>query len=184
MASQQIVLILLNYPLTLPYPTVYSLSSRVAGLENTLLLLVVLVVCLLLWKSMRGYTGTTGAQTCTAAACCPQCTHSKETHVSNTLDSDKTLESAVIAPSELKTCFKLLLEIAPEWQNVGVLLGVEYPRLAQIKSDNSTSTDCLREMLWVWLNQVDPSPTWKTLVDAVGYRSPQLANKIRCTVLR
>ena len=181
LASQQVVLILLNHPLTLSYP---SLTSRVAGLENTLLLLVVihlLIVCLLLWKSMRGYAGTTGAQTCTAAACCPKCTHSKETHVSNTLDSDKTLESAVIAPSELKTCFKLLLEIASEWQNVGVLLGVEYPQLAQIKSDNSTSTDCLREMLSVWLNQVDPSPTWKTLVDAVGYRSPQLANKIRCT---
>ena len=154
-------------------------------MTDLILLVLIVLVCLQLWKSvhMQGYAGTTGAATCTAA-CCPKCTYNKEINIPDTLNSDKILESAVIARSELKTCFKLLLEIVSEWQNVGVLLGVEYPRLAKIKSDNNTSTDCLREILWVWLNQVNPSPTWKTLVDAVDYSSPQLANKIRCTVLR
>ena len=76
----------------------------------------------------------------------------------------------------LHMCFKLSLDIAYEWQNIGVFLDVPDPSLKRIEADYRRSNDCLREMLREWLKQ--PNPTWKQLAEAVKRFNPNIAEKI------
>jgi len=38
--------------------------------------------------------------------------------------------------------------------------------------------DCLRDMLSMWLKQIDPYPTWQSLADAVQIINPSVAQQI------
>ena len=63
--------------------------------------------------------------------------------------------------------FEVLLEVASEWQNIGVLIRISHERLKCIKTDcPGNSKDCLREMIVCWLNEVG-KPSWQTLADAL-----------------
>jgi len=43
--------------------------------------------------------------------------------------------------------------------------------------------DCLREILLVWLKQIDPCPTWQSLANAVRIINPSVAQQIsHCTL--
>ena len=67
-----------------------------------------------------------------------------------------------------RNCLRFLLPVAKHWHNIGILLGISYISLEQIEADYPGSCkDCVREMIKVWLKQVDPRPTWKDLADAV-----------------
>ena len=79
-------------------------------------------------------------------------------------------------PPELWKCFELMLKVGHKWQNIGVLLGVEYSNLKRIEADYMCCDDCLREMLMEWLNK--PDPTWKQLAEAVKKFHPNIAEKI------
>ena len=61
------------------------------------------------------------------------------------------------------------------------MLDIEEGQLNRIKADRgSDSASCLKEMLQIWLSQVDPPPTWSamaTAIESVG--SPELARDLR-----
>ena len=87
-----------------------------------------------------------------------------------------TMMNLVQAPTIYK-CFKLTLEEAAKWQNIGVLLKVPDCELKCIEKDYKMCKECLREMLREWLKQ--SNPTWTQLAEAVKEFNPKLAEKIR-----
>ena len=80
---------------------------------------------------------------------------------------------------ELKDVFKLLLPLVSRWETIGTLLGAEEGDLETIKYNEQLPDNCLRKLISWWLKQVDPSPTWKALADAVESVNPEIASKIR-----
>ena len=68
---------------------------------------------------------------------------------------------------EIPDIFEVLLEVAYDWQNIGVLLRISHDRLNCIKGDcQNNSKDCLREMIVCW-NKVG-KPSWQTLADVLS----------------
>ena len=68
------------------------------------------------------------------------------------------------------------LEGVTEWLSLGMYLGVRWPRLMDIKSDNQLTTKDRREQVLIeWQKQVTPL-TWSAVVKAlVGIRREGLA---------
>lgn len=55
-----------------------------------------------------------------------------------------------------------------KWYNIGLELGIDVTDLDEIKyTNNDIPRKCLLEMLKVWLNLVENSPTWKALSKAL-----------------
>lgn len=78
-----------------------------------------------------------------------------------------------------KQCLKFLLPEAKNWHNIGIMLDIPEPTLERIEADyHDDCQQSLREMIKSWLKQVDPTPTWKDLADAVHEFNPSLAKKI------
>ena len=74
------------------------------------------------------------------------------------------------------------------WFSVGVQLKVPLADLRSIRADfRDKSSDCLLEMLSVWLSRTDPSPpSWQRVVDALSspaVNRPDVAQHIRQTYL-
>ena len=67
----------------------------------------------------------------------------------------------------LSTVYRELLPLADCWKGIGVLLGLPESVLNIIRSDEEKSSDRLLKMVSEWVKQVDPSPTWTALADAV-----------------
>ena len=80
---------------------------------------------------------------------------------------------------KLKDVLKMLLPLASDWKTIGALLGAEEGVLAKIKHDEQEANDRIQEVISWWLKQVDPSPTWKALADAVESVNPEIASDIR-----
>ena len=80
---------------------------------------------------------------------------------------------------ELKSVFKKLLHLAHEWKSIGILLGIKRTILENIKREEHGVRDCLSSMLSEWLKMVDPSSTWKEIVDAVQEVDPSSAQEIQ-----
>ena len=57
--------------------------------------------------------------------------------------------------------------ISSKWHNLGVQLHIEPGDLDNIKTEVITQVECLREMLKIWLKQIDPYPTKIALVKAL-----------------
>ena len=68
--------------------------------------------------------------------------------------------------SDLKNVLIELWGVSNKWYNIGLALDVHPGSLNMIKSQY-TGTDCLREMLLLWLNSTNPQPTWEALVNAL-----------------
>ena len=80
----------------------------------------------------------------------------------------------------LKDSFQMLIPIAHDWQNIGVLLGIDHNSLKNIEYDyDNSARDCLREMLAEWLKRVIPHPTWERLAEAIELTDQTIAQKIR-----
>ena len=73
----------------------------------------------------------------------------------------------------------LLIPIAKEWQNIGILLGLKHQDLKSIDADGDSDINHLREMLILWLSHVDLSPSWEGLSEAVELFDTQIAAKIK-----
>ena len=58
-----------------------------------------------------------------------------------------------------------LHDISSKWYDLGVQLRIEFCQLDNIKKDNPV--ECLREMLKMWLKQIDPHPTRNALIKAL-----------------
>ena len=76
---------------------------------------------------------------------------------------------------------ELLTKVASKWMNIGIMLDIEQGKLSTVKADHgSDSESCLREMLQIWLSQVEPSPTWSTMAKAIkSIGNPELARDLR-----
>ena len=80
----------------------------------------------------------------------------------------------------LKQAFKMLLPLSDHWKNIGLLLDLKNESIRKIDTEcRGIPDDCLREMLSLWLKQIDPRPTRKTLIEAVETYDPKLAQKIK-----
>ena len=83
-------------------------------------------------------------------------------------------------PSQLREVYRLLLPLANEWHNIGILLNISDGILKAIGEDNPRkSTNCLREMFGTWLKQINPHPTWLALAEAIEPFDPRLSEEIK-----
>lgn len=78
----------------------------------------------------------------------------------------------------LSKAFPLLLPLASEWENIGLCLRLDKFQ-DSIMASATTAPSCLRETLKLWLNRVDPPPTWKELAEAVEPFDSDIAAKIK-----
>ena len=62
---------------------------------------------------------------------------------------------------------------ANKWFDLGVVLGINYDKLKNIKSDNNSVVECLSEMLAHWL-QTSPSRTWTDICNGLRSDTVQL----------
>ena len=94
-------------------------------------------------------------------------------------DSRQSL--AVTVPTLPDLLKELFGTVASNWENIGILLGIDDGLLSKIKADNhGESGNCLREMLRVWLKKVDPPPSWNLLVDTLkSLGEEKLAEELR-----
>ena len=80
--------------------------------------------------------------------------------------------------------FRKLLSISKDWKNLGALLDIPSGTLDNIERDEADTNSRLRAMLTVWLKQINPTPTWTQLIDAVEpfsvYVTEQL--KVHCDI--
>ena len=53
------------------------------------------------------------------------------------------------------------------WYSLGVQLEISVGTLKRIELENRQITKCLLEMLIVWLQRTNPSPTWNALIEAL-----------------
>ena len=74
-----------------------------------------------------------------------------------------------------------LFPVAAKWENIGIFVGIKPDKLDNIKKENSSSQpDCLREMLKIWVKQVDPPPTLSNMASALqGIGEDSIARNLR-----
>ena len=79
----------------------------------------------------------------------------------------------------IRPALSLLLPLAHQWQNIGTLLDIPDGKLDIIKYNEQGVENHLREMVKLWLKQIDPPPTWSGLAEAVEAFNPSIAEKLR-----
>ena len=60
-----------------------------------------------------------------------------------------------------------LCPVSHKWYSLGVQLEISVGTLKRIELENRQITKCLLEMLTVWLQRTNPSPTWSVLIEAL-----------------
>ncbi len=115
---------------------------------------------------------------CSALLCCK--------HITGAEQSTATLrEAAPPRPAPLETKPRLLVlcrelqVLSQRWREVGDYLELAEEELENAQSSGSTPSDCLKNMLKVWLRRVDPPPMWKAIVEVVEFMEPELALKLK-----
>ena len=87
-----------------------------------------------------------------------------------------------MAITDLKTVRAAVWEARTDWMNIGIELNLIKTDLDAIKvTEGGNLGNCLTEMLTLWLKQVDPPPTWSSLVTALNQPTighQQLAKQI------
>jgi hypothetical protein len=77
-------------------------------------------------------------------------------------------QSEVISPPKFSLLLsELLSKVAADWEDIGLTLDLEQGQLSAIKSDHRESDKCFREMLKLWLKQVETPPTWSAIIEAI-----------------
>ena len=79
----------------------------------------------------------------------------------------KSSNADVLNTEHLAAVRSKVWEARAKWYDIGLELGIHAGTLNAIKSDNDNVGDQFREMLWKWLNKVDPPPTRKQLAKAL-----------------
>ena len=75
---------------------------------------------------------------------------------------------------------ELLSEVSADWEDIGLILELKEGQLSAIKSDHQESNKCFREMLKLWLKQVEPPPTWSAIIKAIHIlKYESLAEELR-----
>ena len=96
------------------------------------------------------------------------------------VDSDivkPTSESRPLTPAD---AFVQLLPLASKWKNIGTVLDLDSGALDTIEyNESGKAEDCLREMLHLWIRQINPRPSWSALVEAIELFDPKKALGIK-----
>jgi len=71
-------------------------------------------------------------------------------------------------PGDLITVLEKIHTASTKWCNIGLQLRVPKNTLDSLKVQFTDPRECLRELLNEWLKQIDPTPTWKALIDALN----------------
>ena len=87
-----------------------------------------------------------------------------------------------VGQGDLKSLHSELHPVADKWYSLGVQLQVPIETLKCIRRDNLPITECLLEMLTVWLKCTTPPPTWNTLTEAL--ESPPVGERLLAQQLR
>ena len=93
------------------------------------------------------------------------------------------LFSEGLSISDLQKVLKELFRARSKWHNFGLELKIDPSDLEAIKVRNNNDPDeCFKELLTIWLKQVEPKSTWATLCSAlrsstVGYE--RLSQKVK-----
>ena len=75
---------------------------------------------------------------------------------------------------------ELLSKVSADWEDIGLILELKEGQLSAIKSDHHESKKCFREMLKLWLKQVEPPPTWSAIIKAIHIlKYESLAEELR-----
>ena len=79
-----------------------------------------------------------------------------------------TRQPEVTSPPKFSALLKeLLSEVSADWEDIGLALDLEQGQLSAIRNDHRESNRCFREMLKLWLKQVEPPPTWSAIIEAI-----------------
>lgn len=72
-------------------------------------------------------------------------------------------------------------QVADKWKILGVQLGISHGSLRSIEVNCLRDPhNCLLEMLEMWLQQIDPPPTWAAVINAVEFMGKkQLGRELR-----
>jgi hypothetical protein len=88
---------------------------------------------------------------------------------------------------ELSTLLKELInKVDSKWENIGILLKIEPYRLESVRTaERNDPQNCLREMLKLWLNKINPPPSWSAITDAIKrLGNEELAQDLRSKYLQ
>ena len=73
----------------------------------------------------------------------------------------------MLSSKDLRIVRNELFDAAMKWYDIGLEVGLECSTLDNIRDMYQDNKDCLREMIKCFLNQVNPRPSWKIVVDAL-----------------
>lgn len=78
------------------------------------------------------------------------------------------MESRPLTKKDLHSIYKDVFDIGPQWYNLGLALGLLADELDSIKMlHRGSPSECLREMLKLWLTKSSIRSTRGTLVEAL-----------------
>ena len=84
---------------------------------------------------------------------------------------EKPAEAAPSPPEPLQYVVllrELSEEVSAGWEDIGIYLRLKPGTLEIIKKDNpGDCRACFREMLKVWMKQIEPSPSWAAIITAI-----------------
>ena len=69
-----------------------------------------------------------------------------------------------------------LRQVSHKWYSLGVQLQISNGTLKRIELENRQMSNCLLEMLTVWLQCTNPLPTWDILTEAL--ESPSVGERL------
>ena len=84
------------------------------------------------------------------------------------MTDDGPRQPEVTSPPKFSNLLKeLLSKVSADWEDIGLALELKEGQLSAIRSDHHESNKCFREMLKLWLKQIEPPPTWSAIIEAV-----------------
>ena len=74
-----------------------------------------------------------------------------------------------LGPDDLVDVLNAIHTAREKWFQIGLQLKITFQTLSVIRRErHDKATECLTEMLQMWLNSVSPPPTWSGLVQALS----------------
>ena len=94
---------------------------------------------------------------------------------------DRPRQPEITSPPKFSDLLsELLSKVSADWKHIGLILELKEGDLSAIKSDHHDAKRCFREMLTLWLKQVEPPPTWSAIIKAIHIlKYESLAKELR-----
>ena len=88
--------------------------------------------------------------------------------------NDESSQPEVTSPPRFITLLReLSSKVSADGEDIGVALDLEQGQLNTMKCHHQQSMRCFREMLKLWLKQVNPPPTWSAIIEAIEVLDPK-----------